>query len=108
MPRSIPSTPSRRTVLRGAGLAAGAAVLAARLPAASALAPSATLADGAQVPVLVIGTGYGGAVTALRLAQAGVSVAMVEMGRSWDTPQADGTIFSSMLSPDKRAYWLRS
>ena len=40
----------------------------------------AAIGDGAHVPVLVIGTGYGGSVAALRLAQAGVDVHMVEMG----------------------------
>ncbi|KAA1422012.1 GMC family oxidoreductase [Nocardioides humilatus] len=72
---------------------------------ASAGAP---LGDGASVPVLVIGTGYGGAVAALRLAQAGVPVEMVEMGMSWDTPGSDGRIFPKVTSPDHRAYWLRT
>jgi hypothetical protein len=48
---------------------------------------------------LVIGTGYGGSVTALRLAQAGVDVHMVEMGMAWDTPGSDGKIFANMTHP---------
>lgn len=59
-------------------------------------------------PAIVIGTGYGGAVSALRLAEAGVSTLMLEMGKLWDTPGTDGNIFSKMTSPDKRSMWLRS
>ncbi|MFD0540869.1 NAD(P)-binding protein [Actinomadura luteofluorescens] len=78
-----------------------------RTGAAAAPVP-APIANGARVPVLVVGTGYGGSVAALRLAQAGVDVHMVEMGMTWDTPGSDGKIFSGMRSPDYRAYWLRT
>jgi cholesterol oxidase len=78
-----------------------------RTGAAAAPVP-APIPNGARVPVLVIGTGYGGSVAALRLAQAGVDVHMVEMGMTWDTPGSDGKIFSGMRSPDYRAYWLRT
>lgn len=63
---------------------------------------------GARVPVLVIGTGYGGSVAALRLAQAGMDVHMVEMGMAWDTPGADGKIFAHTTRPDDRSFWLRT
>ncbi|MGW7427925.1 GMC oxidoreductase [Streptomyces sp. NPDC054861] len=63
---------------------------------------------GAHLPVLVIGTGYGGSVAALRLAQAGIAVHMVEMGMSWDTPGADGKIFANTTKPDYRSFWLRT
>ncbi|WP_188113254.1 GMC oxidoreductase [Nocardioides humilatus] len=97
---------SRRALLAGAGSVAALSTLGTRFAApASAGAP---LGDGASVPVLVIGTGYGGAVAALRLAQAGVPVEMVEMGMSWDTPGSDGRIFPKVTSPDHRAYWLRT
>ncbi|XVQ12724.1 GMC oxidoreductase [Spirillospora sp. CA-255316] len=56
----------------------------------------------------MIGTGYGGSVAALRLAQAGVDVHMVEMGMSWDTPGSDGKIFANTRTPDVRSYWLRT
>ncbi len=56
----------------------------------------------------MIGTGYGGSVAALRLAQAGVDVHMIEMGMAWDTPGPDGKIFCNTTSPDQRSYWLRT
>lgn len=62
----------------------------------------------ARIPALVIGTGYGGSVAALRLAQAGVNVHLVEMGSAWDTPGSDGKIFCNTTSPDYRSYWLRT
>lgn len=96
---------SRRTLLAGAGAALGAVAIG--LPRA-ATAATAAIADGAQVPVLIIGTGYGGAVTALRLAEAGIDVQMVEMGMAWDTPGSDGKIFTTTTAPDQRSYWLRT
>ncbi|MHB9848418.1 GMC oxidoreductase [Streptomyces krungchingensis] len=72
------------------------------------LTAAGPIPSGAHVPVLVIGTGYGGSVTALRLAQAGVDVQMVEMGMAWDTPGSDGKIFANTTSPDYRSFWLRT
>ncbi|MBE1589856.1 GMC oxidoreductase [Nonomuraea angiospora] len=94
---------SRRGFLIGTGSLLGAAALGR--PAAAAAGP---IADGAHVPALVIGTGYGGSVAALRLAQAGVDVHMIEMGMAWDTPSSDGKIFCNTLQPDNRSYWLRT
>ncbi|MEV0947281.1 GMC family oxidoreductase N-terminal domain-containing protein [Rhodococcus sp. NPDC049939] len=96
---------SRRRFLAGAGLTAGAVMLSSTTTAASA-SPRRALADGDRVPALIIGSGYGGAVTALRLTQAGIPTQIVEMGRSWDTPGPDGRIFSGMAIPDKRSTWL--
>ncbi|MFI5828851.1 GMC oxidoreductase [Streptomyces sp. NPDC051578] len=76
--------------------------------AKSANTSSAPIDTGAHVSALVIGTGYGGSVAALRLAQAGVDVHMIEMGMAWDTPGPDGKIFCNTLSPDQRSYWLRT
>lgn len=93
---------SRRGFIAGTGTLLGAAALGVHAPAARAIA------SGAQVPALVIGTGYGGAVAALRLAQAGVDVHMIEMGMAWDNPGADGKIFCNTREPDYRSYWLRT
>ncbi|MER6171051.1 GMC oxidoreductase [Streptosporangium sp. NPDC001681] len=88
----------------------GVAALATPTTAAQAKAArvAAPIASGAHVPALVIGTGYGGSVAALRLAQAGVDVHMIEMGMAWDTPGSDGKIFCNTTSPDQRSYWLRT
>lgn len=57
------------------------------------------------VDVLIIGSGFGGAVTALRLAQAGISSVMLERGKRWPLTPAQDT-FSSLTSPDGRSAWL--
>jgi cholesterol oxidase len=56
---------------------------------------------------VVIGTGYGAAVTALRLGEAGVPTLMLEMGKLWTTPGADGKVFCPMLTPDERSMWFK-
>jgi cholesterol oxidase len=94
---------SRRTFIAITGSTVAVNMLAGRAAAAPAAIP-----PGAHVPVLIIGTGYGGSVAALRLAQAGVPVQLVEMGMAWDTPGPDGKIFASTRNPDQRAYWLRT
>ncbi len=56
---------------------------------------------------LIIGTGFGGAVTALRLGQAGVQTTMLERGQRWVlTPE--GNTFSSLALPDKRSAWFET
>ncbi|MEW2630678.1 GMC oxidoreductase [Streptomyces sp. NPDC048389] len=102
---------SRRDLIAGTGSLLGGAVLATRTTTAAAHpAPAATapIPCGAHVPALVIGTGYGGSVAALRLARAGVEVHMVEMGMAWDTPGPDGRIFANTTAPDHRSFWLRT
>jgi cholesterol oxidase len=94
---------SRRGFIAGT---VGALALTAHPTAAQAAA--GPIGNGAHIAALVIGTGYGGSVAALRLAQAGVDVHMIEMGMAWDTPGSDGKIFCSTLAPDNRSYWLRT
>ncbi len=111
LPRNGSNGFSRRGFLARTGSILGAVALSAQvLPAhaAQASAANAAIDNGAHVPVLVIGTGYGGSVAALRLAQAGVNVHMVEMGMAWDTPGSDGKIFAHTTNPDYRSYWLRT
>jgi cholesterol oxidase len=60
------------------------------------------------LPAVVIGTGYGAAVAALRLGEAGVETLMLEMGQLWTRPGADGNVFCGMLSPDERSTWLKT
>lgn len=61
--------------------------------------------DGSSFDVLIIGTGYGSAVAALRLAQAGKRCLMLEMGMDWS---ASGIPFSSMAWATKHSTWLRN
>ncbi|WP_329549688.1 GMC oxidoreductase [Streptomyces sp. NBC_01356] len=101
---------SRRRFITGTGSILGAVTLSARTASAQeqAVAAAGPIAPGAHVAALVIGTGYGGSVAALRLAQAGVDVHMIEMGMAWDTPGTDGKIFANTTSPDYRSFWLRT
>ncbi|UQX04317.1 GMC oxidoreductase [Streptomyces sp. RerS4] len=104
---------SRRGFLTGTGSILGAMALSvnttpAHARTARAAAADTPIASGAHVPVLIIGSGYGGSVAALRLARAGVDVHLVEMGMAWDTPGSDGKIFANTTKPDYRSYWLRT
>ncbi|WP_421121633.1 FAD-dependent oxidoreductase [Aquihabitans daechungensis] len=54
--------------------------------------------------VIVIGTGFGGSVTALRLARRGVDVTLIERGQRWASGK-QGT-FPTMTKPDQRVSWL--
>lgn len=60
-----------------------------------------------EADTVVVGTGYGGAVVAKRLAEKGVSVLMLEMGRLWNQPGPDGKVFCAANNPDGRAMWFR-
>ncbi|MFC9910802.1 GMC oxidoreductase [Streptomyces sp. NPDC059862] len=103
---------SRRRFIVGTGSILGAAAIGRSntpTPASAASRSSgAVIEPDARVPALVIGSGYGGSVAALRLAQAGVDVHIVEMGMAWDTPGPDGKIFANTTSPDYRSFWLRT
>ncbi|MET8243435.1 FAD-binding protein [Streptomyces sp. NPDC005202] len=72
---------------------------------------SARAAEPAAVesaPAIVVGSGYGGAVAALRLGQAGIRTLVIEMGRLWNTPGSDGKVFCSTSAPDERSTWFRT
>ncbi|WP_238592915.1 hypothetical protein [Chryseobacterium kwangjuense] len=57
-----------------------------------------------DTPILIVGSGYGGAVSALRLCEAGKKVVMLEMGLNWEK---SGIPFSNLLKPGKSAAWLK-
>ncbi|MFT3922195.1 MAG: GMC oxidoreductase [Myxococcales bacterium] len=75
---------------------------------AATLNDSGVRVDRNGVSVLIIGSGYGSAVTALRLTEAGIPVTMLEAGRLWNTPGDDGKIFCKPFTPDGRAMWFQS
>ncbi|WP_244892436.1 GMC oxidoreductase [Mycobacterium asiaticum] len=59
----------------------------------------------AHYRAIVVGSGYGGGVSALRLGQAGIETLVLERGRWWDAADTDGKRFSRMLPADNRAGW---
>jgi cholesterol oxidase len=89
---------NRRTFLGAAAASAGAAAIPS--PALAGVKRKIPLTR-SQERVVIIGSGFGGGVTALRLGQAGIRVLVLERGRWWRTgPNAD--TFPSASKPDKR------
>jgi cholesterol oxidase len=95
---------SRRTFLGAAALGAGSLGAAA----CGRTGPRESKDDTPHYDAIVIGSGYGGGVTALRLGEAGISTLILEKGRLWERPDPDGMRFSKMLPPDNRAGWFDS
>ncbi|MFO0685609.1 MAG: GMC oxidoreductase [Sandaracinus sp.] len=90
---------SRRTFVRLSAYGAAAAAFGTTGCNSSAGGPE-------QVENLIIGSGFGGAITAYRLAEAGHSSVILERGRRWTTPGDD--VFSNMSvgMVDNRSSWL--
>ena len=63
-----------------------------------------------QFDVIVIGSGFGGAITARRLAEKGMNVLILERGRRWDPPtypRAPGDAWvCSHTEPERHNGWL--
>jgi cholesterol oxidase len=57
------------------------------------------------VDAIVIGSGFGGSVAALRLGQAGLTTLVLERGRRWTVTPEHNT-FATYDKPDGRAAWL--
>lgn len=97
---------TRRQILGMVALQTAAASGLTRIGLQSASAAEPAAVDNA--PAIVIGSGYGGAVAALRLGQAGIRTIVLEMGRLWNTPGSDGKVFCSTAAPDQRSMWFRT
>jgi cholesterol oxidase len=95
-------TISRRRFL---GAAAGVAASAVGAGVLTELASRNPRPDRPFYPAIVVGSGYGGGVSALRLGQAGVETLILEKGRLWDAADSDGKRFTRMLPADTRAGW---
>jgi cholesterol oxidase len=101
------TTLTRRQILGAAALQAAATLGITRIGLSTATAATpAAAAD--YTPAIVIGSGYGAAVAALRLGAAGVQTLVLEMGQLWNTPGSDGKIFNSVTAPDKRSTWFKT
>ncbi|HWJ60448.1 MAG TPA: FAD-dependent oxidoreductase [Acidimicrobiales bacterium] len=94
---------TRRRFLGGSIAAAGAGLLAGCSSSAPSVATTAPTRDERR-KVIVIGTGFGGSVTALRLAQRGVDVTLIERGKRWKSGERD--TFATFAKPDRRVSWL--
>src|SRR5918993_3379912 len=95
-------TLSRRNFLRtGLYGVAGATLLG------PAVLRGARAAHSEPVEAVVVGSGFGGAAAALRLARAGVRTVLLERGRRWPVTASQDT-FATLRNPDGRAGWLRS
>jgi len=60
-----------------------------------------------DLEAIVIGSGFGGAVAALRLGEAGVHAVVLERGRRWPIVPTEDT-FAPSTNPDGRSVWLRT
>jgi cholesterol oxidase len=58
-----------------------------------------------EFDVVIVGSGYGAAVAALRLSQKGVKCTIIEMGLNWGK---SGIPYSTLLAPGKSSAWLRN
>ena len=90
---------SRREFLGVTGMAGLGAILASSR-AGAFLRPPAT-----HRKAIIIGSGFGGAIAALRLADRGVETLLLEKGKRW-TITPEGDTFSRYIYPDGRSTWL--
>ncbi len=97
---------TRRQILGMAALQTAATLGFTRVGLQSARADEPAAVESA--PAIVVGSGYGASVAALRLGQAGIRTLVLEMGRLWNTAGPDGKVFCNTASPDQRSMWFRT
>ena len=102
---------SRRTFVRlsaygGAAAALGACSTSPSMPFDSGPSFDATAPE--QVENLIVGSGFGGSITAYRLAEAGHSSVLLERGKRWDIHTPGENVFCNMGigEADNRSAWL--
>lgn len=107
-PKNANSRWTRRRFLHGLATTTGAAALGGCLPVQNpGCDETFALGDSREeAPVVVIGSGFGGAVAAARLTDAGVPVVLLERGRRWDIVGKADQPFSTVRSLDERSTWL--
>ncbi|MFJ3811659.1 GMC oxidoreductase [Streptomyces sp. NPDC090073] len=96
------TSPSRRSLLRasisGGLTAAGLALGGSRSPAYAA--------GRTDYQAIVVGSGFGGAVSALRLGEAGVDTLVLERGREWPV-DPHNAVFGSQHAYSNKMFWFR-
>ncbi|MGC0341413.1 cholesterol oxidase [Streptomyces sp. SLBN-8D4] len=97
---------TRRQILGMAALQTAATLGFTRVGLQSARADEPAAVESA--PAIVVGSGYGASVAALRLGQAGIRTLVLEMGRLWNTAGPDGKVFCNTANPDQRSMWFRT
>ncbi len=87
---------SRRQFIQRSSLVAAAAAF-------GTACSDSTSNSGAQPRAVVIGSGFGGSVAALRLGQAGLGTVVLERGQEWPLDGPD--TFPRISRPDRRTTW---